>query len=125
MTPFDLLQLSFDDVEVFGKKPSKLWQEFGIAIKGSRQLEWGRGLKKFLEIEEKTDEELAEETEQNAITLRPVDDFIFSLLCHYQKRHEFLQRLEHDWKNGCFGCGETEKLLIEILELELKRQEFT
>ena len=125
MTPFDLLQLSFDDVEVFGKKPSKLWQEFGIAIKGSRQLEWGRGLKKLLGIDEKTDEELAEETEQNAITLRPVDDFIFSLLCHYQKRHEFLQRLEHDWKNGCFGCGETEKLLIEILELELKRQEFT
>ena len=47
MTPFDLLQLSFDDVEVFGKKPSKLWQEFGIAIKGSRQLEWGRGLKNY------------------------------------------------------------------------------
>ena len=84
----------------------------------------GTWTEKLLGIDEKTDEELAEETEQNAIILRPVDDFIFSLLCHYQKRHEFLQRLEHDWKNGCFGCGETEKLLIEILELELKRQEF-
>ena len=37
LTPFDLLQLSIEDKEVFGKKPSKLWQEFGIAIKGSRQ----------------------------------------------------------------------------------------
>ena len=123
LTPFDLLQLSFEDQEVFGKKPSKLWQEFGIAIKGSRQLEWGRGLKKFLEIEEKTDEELAEETEQTAISLRTVDDYIFSLLCHYQKRHTFLECLERDYENGCFGCGETEKLLIHILEKHMKQLE--
>lgn len=123
LTPFDLLQLSFEDQEVFGKKPSKLWQEFGIAIKGSRQLEWGRGLKKFLEIEEKTDEELAEETEQTAISLRTVDDYIFSLLCHYQKRHTFLECLESDYENGCFGNGETEKLLIHILEKHMKELE--
>ena len=53
LTPFDLLQLSIDDVQVFDKNSSKLWQEFGLATKGKRQLEWGRGLKKFLEIEEK------------------------------------------------------------------------
>lgn len=120
LTPFDLLQLSIEDKEVFGKKPSKLWQEFGIAIKGSRQLEWGRGLKKFLNIEEKTDEECAEETEQNAISLTTVDDYIFSLLCHYQARHTFLQCIERDYENGCFGCGETEELLVGILERHLK-----
>ena len=38
-------------------------------MKGARQLEWGRGLKKFLGIEEKTDEELAEETDKASITL--------------------------------------------------------
>lgn len=123
LTPFDLLQLSFDDQEVFGKKPSKLWQEFGIAIKGARQLEWGRGLKKLLEIEDKTDQELAEETEQNAITLRTVDDYIFSLLCHYQKRHTFLECLERDYENGCFGNGETESLLIEIIEKHVRHLE--
>ena len=116
LTPFDLLQLSIDDREVFGRKPSKLWQEFGVAIKGARQLEWGRGLKKLLLIEEKTDQECAEETEQNAISLRTVDDYIFSLLCHYQARHTFLECLERDYENGCFGSGETEELLIGILE---------
>lgn len=125
LTPFDLLQLSIEDKEVFGKKPSKLWQEFGIAIKGSRQLEWGRGLKKFLNIEEKTDQECAEETEQNAISLTTVDDYIFSLLCHYQARHTFLQCIERDYANGCFGCGETEELLIGILERHMKNLEAT
>ena len=125
LTPFDLLQLSIEDKEVFGKKPSKLWQEFGIAIKGSRQLEWGRGLKKFLNIEEKTDQECAEETEQNAISLTTVDDYIFSLLCHYQARHTFLQCIERDYENGCFGCGETEELLIGILERHMKNLEAT
>ena len=89
LTPFDLLQLSIDDEEVFFKKPSKLFQEFAISVKGSRQLVWSRGLKKLLEIEDKTDEELAEETENEAISLRTVDEYIFSLLCHYQKRHQF------------------------------------
>ena len=118
LTPFDLLQLSIEDEDVFTKKPSKLFQEFGVSAKGSRQLVWSRGLKKILEIEEKTDEELAEETEKDAITLRTIDDFIFSLICHYQKRWDFLRCLERDYENGCFGTGETEQLLIDILEKE-------
>ena len=125
LTPFDLLQLSIEDKEVFGKKPSKLWQEFGVAIKGSRQLEWGRGVKKFLNIDEKTDQECAEETEHNAISLTTVDDYIFSLLCHYQARHTFLECLERDYENGSFGCGETEELLIGILERHMKDLETT
>ena len=35
LTPFDLLQLSIEDEEVFFKKPSKLFQEFAISLKGS------------------------------------------------------------------------------------------
>lgn len=122
LTPFDLLQLSIDDLEVFEKKPSKLFQEFAISLKGARQLVWSRGLKKLLQIEEKTDEDLAEETEQEAITLRTVDNYIFALLCHYQKRHEFLKALENDWEDGCFGVGSAERLLIEILEIETLKQ---
>lgn len=90
-------------------------------MKGARQLVWSRGLKQLLEIEDKTDEELAEETENEAISLRTVDEYIFSLLCHYQKRHQFLKAIEDDWESGSFGSGSTEKLLIEILELETKR----
>jgi hypothetical protein len=103
---------------VFEKDCGKLFQEFAIAMKGSRQLVWSRGLKALLDLEEKTDEELAEETEKDAISLRTIDDFIFSLLCHYQKRWDFLRCLERDYENGCFGTGETEQLLIDILEKE-------
>ena len=52
-TPFDLLQLSIENQEIYGKLPSKLFQEFAIAMKGARQLVWSRGLKKLLDIEEK------------------------------------------------------------------------
>ena len=121
VTPFDLLHLSFENEEIFNKKPSKLFQEFAISVKGFRQLVWSRGLKKLLEIEEKSDEELAEETENDAISLRTVDSYIFSLLCHYQKRHHFLKALEDDYENGCFGTGSAENLLIEILKLETTR----
>lgn len=121
LTPFDLLQLSFDDIQVHGKSSLRLYQEYGVSTKGLRQLVWGRGLKKLLGIEEKSDEELAEETENDAITLRTIDDFIFSLICHYQKRWEFLRCLERDYDNGCFGTGETEQLLIDILEKEHTR----
>lgn len=117
-TPFDLLQLSMCNETVFDKDCGKLFQEFAIAMKGARQLVWSRGLKALLELDEKTDEELAEETEKDAISLRTIDDFIFSLLCHYQKRWEFLRCLERDYENGCFGTGETEQLLIDILEKE-------
>lgn len=121
VTPFDLLQLSFEDEDLFDKKPSKLFQEFAISVKGSRQLVWSRGLKSLLEIEEKSDEELAEETENDAISLRTVDNYIFSLLCHYQKRHQFLKALEDDYENGCFGTGSAENLLIDLLQLETTR----
>ncbi|PWX91408.1 rolling circle replication protein, Rep63 protein, partial [Acinetobacter baumannii] len=93
-------------------------QEFAIAMKGSRQLVWSRGLKALLALAEKTDEELAEETEKDAITLRTIDDLIFSLICHNQKRWDFLRCLERDYENGGFGTGETEQLLIDILEKE-------
>lgn len=120
-TPFDLLMYSMVDADLNGRTMASLWQEFAISTKGARQLVWSRGLKNLLEIEEKTDEELAEETEQEAITLRSVDDFAFRLLCNYQQRHTFLKCLERDWENGCFGNGEAEKLLITIVEHELER----
>lgn len=119
-TPFDLLQLSIHDESVYEKDCGKLFQEFAISVKGARQLVWSRGLKKLLEVDEKTDEELAEETEKDSISLRTIDEYIFSLLCHYQKRWEFLRCLERDYENGCFGSGETEKMLIDLIEMDIK-----
>jgi hypothetical protein len=120
-TPFDLLQYSMLDATMNERTAASLWQEFAISTKGARQLVWSRGLKKLLKIEEKSDEELAEETEQNAISLTTVDDYIFSLLCTYQLRHVFLECLERDYENECFGNGETELLLIGLVEQDLER----
>ncbi|MDC4663987.1 protein rep (plasmid) [Acinetobacter baumannii] len=116
LSPFDILQLSIEDKEVFGKSPSKLWQEFAIAMKGARQLVWGRGLKDLVGINDKTDEEIANETDKESITLREVDQVTFDLLSKYQKRHEFLEWQKRDFLNGCYGSGETEENLILLFE---------
>lgn len=116
LTPFDLLQLSIDDNEIFGKKPSKLFQEFAIVFKGSPQLAWSRWLKALLGINEKTDEEIANETDKESIELRDVDEVVFDLLKRYQKRHEFLKWQKEDYESGCFGNGQTERNLIILFE---------
>ena len=59
-TAWDLLKLSMLD----DQQAAKLFQEFAICFKGSRQLDWSRGLKAMFSIDNKTDEELAEETEK-------------------------------------------------------------
>lgn len=116
LSPFDLLQLSIQDNEVHGKIPSKLWQEFAISMKGQRQLVWSRGLKKLVGIDEKDDQEIVDETDDESITLREVDQVTFDLLSRYQKRHEFLKWQEADFKNGCYGTGQTEENLIILFE---------
>ena len=99
-TPFDLLELSIEDKPIHGKLPSKLFQEFAVAMKGQRQLVWGRGLKKLLRIDEKTDEEHAQETEKNAIELVSVANYAFNLLPIYQKRHTYLDLVTADHETG-------------------------
>lgn len=46
-----------------------LWQEYGRYFKGKKQLIWSNGLKKYFEIEEKSDEEVAGEEEERAVLL--------------------------------------------------------
>ena len=60
-TAWDLLKMSMLEG---GEQSGKLFQEFAICFKGSRQLDWSRGLKAMFSIDNKTDEELAEETEK-------------------------------------------------------------
>ena len=125
-TPFDLLNYSCvdaDDVFRSGRSAANLYQEYGVAIKGQRQLSWSRGLKALLLVEEKTDEELAQETEKDSIELLEVEDYIFGLLTHYQLRHEYLICLENDFKNGCFGNGSADFLLEKMLIYEIENLE--
>jgi hypothetical protein len=117
LTPFDLLRLSFDDA-----KYGKLFQEFVLAFKGSRQLMWSRGLKALLLIFDQADEDLAQETEKDAIELCEVQALVFSLLCRYQKRSDYLTCLENDYQSGNFGVtGEAQALLNNLILLEMER----
>lgn len=117
-TPFDLLQLSISEEKVHGRETVKLWQEFGIASKRKRQLEWGRGLKKYLGLDEVEDQEIVDETEKQSIQVYEVPALLFYLLNKYQKRHDFISCLEKDWLDGSFGSGTAEDLILNLIELE-------
>ena len=61
MTPFDLLR-SFRDTKNVNHK--RLFVEYSKTFKGTRQLVWSKGLKAKFHIEEVTDEEAAESTDE-------------------------------------------------------------
>lgn len=63
-TPFDLLRAVLADKG--DKQAAALFAEFGRVFKGKRQLSWSRGLKAMFDLEDKTDEELAEEHSEEA-----------------------------------------------------------
>ena len=62
-TPWDLLRQSEEGCEQSGR----LFQVFAEAFKGKRQLSWSKGLKSLLQVDEVTDEQLAEVTEKDSV----------------------------------------------------------
>lgn len=118
-TPFDLLQSSIDDEKYFDRFPSKLFQEFAIAMKGARQLVWSRGLKKLVGLQDTTDQDIVDDTDNESITLLQVEKIVFDILKKYQKRHEYLVWVESDYKNGCLGSGIAETNLNHLIQLEI------
>lgn len=65
-TPFDLLRAVAEDG---CKQAARLFAEFANCFKGRRQLFWTKGLKARYYLDEKTDEQLAEEAEERAVLL--------------------------------------------------------
>lgn len=98
-----------DDVEKYGK----LFQEFAICFKGSRQLDWSRGLKSMFGIGEKTDEQIADETQQNAEDVYDLNREFWRLICKYQRKADFLYCIEYDQENGSY-------IALEFLEMLAK-----
>ncbi len=66
-TPFDLLRALV--VDSTDKQAAALFIEFAETFKGKRQLYWSPGLKKRYAIDEKTDEQLADEKDDTAVVL--------------------------------------------------------
>lgn len=115
LTPFDLLQLSFEDELIFGRKPSQLFKEYAAAFKGARQLMWSRGLKDVFGLRDVSDDEIMDKVTEEAIKLNEVEDLVFRLLVKYKKYVEFLIAVEEQQK-GVAGA-------VDLLVDELVRQE--
>jgi hypothetical protein len=66
-SPFDLLRAVLADQN--DRQAAALFKEFAESFRGKQQLSWSRGLKARFFVDEKTDDELAEEKEDFAVLL--------------------------------------------------------
>ena len=66
-TPFDLLRAYLADGQ--DSQAAALFREFAECFRGKRQLSWSNGLKARFYVDDKSDEQLAEELEDNAVLL--------------------------------------------------------
>lgn len=66
-SPFDLLRSVLADKA--DKQAAALFKEFAEGFKGKKQLSWSRGLKARFMVDEKTDDQLAEEKDDRAVLL--------------------------------------------------------
>lgn len=93
MTPFDLLR---DYADNGNAQSGKLFQEFALSLKGARQLVWSRGLKKLYKIGEKTDQQIADETDNVSEELFTLDQEFWIPLNRQQRTADLLQYVEED-----------------------------
>ena len=114
-TPFDFLRLIQSDTNVFDKDPSDLFREFADAFKGVPQLSYSRGCKFAHSLEDKDDDEIMNQTLDEAIFLRDVEDYAFKLICKYKKRAEFLDLVTQDHLTGSFSA---DSLINDLSDLE-------
>lgn len=108
-TPWDLLRQS----EAGCEKSGRLFKVFADTFKGKRQLSWSKGLKRLLEVDEVTDEELATETEKDSIEVDILAMEIWRLILRYKSRADYLKAKEHDIK---FGSQRADNLVMELAE---------
>lgn len=109
LTPWDLLRAS----EAGCEKSGYLFQVFAKSFKGKRQLSWSKGLKSLLLVEEKTDEELATETEKDSVEVEILAMELWKLIKLYKKRADYLKAVEHDVK---FGSERRNNLIMGLAE---------
>ena len=113
LTPFDLLRQSVEMPEY-----GRLFQIYASAFKGKQQLHWSRGLKDLLGIIEQSDEELAQETEKEAIEVRELAFEIWNLITKYKQRAEFLQAIEDDIRDK---TATADDLVMKLARYEVEQ----
>lgn len=95
LTPFDLLRQSEGNPQY-----KKLFRQFADVFKGKQQLHWSSGLKALLKVTNRTDEELAQETEKESIEIKEVATQIWRLVLRYKFRGQYLKACELDYLDG-------------------------
>lgn len=118
LTAFDMLRASMFEMNSDSEKMGKLFQEFAISSKKQRQLVWSRGLKDMFGINEKSDEELSEETEKEAKEIMSVYEMIWSLVCRYHRRADLLHCVEYDQQHGTETAND---LIMMLAGFEVKK----
>lgn len=95
LTPFDLLRQCEQHPEY-----RALFRQYAICFQDINQLRWSKGLKALLGVIERTDDELAQETEKESIQIKEVATQIWRLVVRYKIRFEYLQAVELDYLEG-------------------------
>ena len=100
-------------------------------FKGKQQLYWSNGLKARLGVANRTDEELAEETEKESIEIQEVATQIWRLVLRYKLRSLYLRAVEQDYLensvnervyNLIMPYAEVEQSRLNALERERLRE---
>jgi hypothetical protein len=94
-SPFDLLRAYVSD---WDKQAASLFREFGETFKGKRQLHWSPGLKQNFYIVEKTDDQIAAETEGESHLLGSIDLEDWQRILKADVRGELLELARQGWE---------------------------
>lgn len=94
-TPFDLLRVICGTYEgestlMTPARAEELFREYGKVMKGKKQLGWSRGLKAMFGINEKTDEEIAEEVDRETTLFASIPLPTWRIILAAEKRAEVL-----------------------------------
>lgn len=108
-TPWDLLTMANPDDP--NCNYSRLFKEYANAYRGKRQLVWSRGLKARYGVGEKTDDEIAQETSENATVTHEIAVDLWRLVVARKERAKVLNLAEKDHANG------TDDLYFYLLEI--------
>ncbi|MGN7613993.1 protein rep [Magnetococcales bacterium HHB-1] len=94
-SPFDLIR-SYQEGD---KRAGMLFMEFAGVFKGKRQLVWSKGLKARFQIQEFTDEQLAELKEDEGIVVGVFSSDDWRIVCRHNLRAEVLLAALSGWAN--------------------------
>lgn len=94
--PFQLLD-AFSRGDAFR---GGLFLEYANAFKGKRQIFWSKGLKDKVGINEKTDQQVAEEKEENAYLLSTLSSYAWDVVLENDARAEVLEIAEQEGEKG-------------------------